>query len=364
MSSGALSFSAESPRGQSVITLPDHFAGAVTGIGSLPFLSSFDGINAVAEHCPEIPFWPQLPRLSDQEGVIGQGLGILRDLVEPRTGGYGYQVKEGRIDAAIKALHNSSGCLTSANAAGFTAFEEAIRRGRFGSALAFKGQIEGPITLATYLFHRDRAFLADASLFAAVAFHIAQIASWQVDRLKALGRPVLIFIDEPALCLEDAISNGIPLERRLSALSAVLDDVRARGAFCGLHCCAARPFSRMCLAKPDVLSFDAHEGLEQFFEDPQALDFVESGGWVAYGMIPNTLSLGSAQPASIFNRWLTAASMAGDPQALAQQAIITSTCGLGLLDPLSVSESFSLAHGVGNLIRRLAGVKPASDRPL
>ena len=84
----------------------------------------------------------------------------------------------------------------------------------FGSALAIKGQIEGPITLATYLFYRDRAFLSDASLFAAMVFHIAQIGCWQIDRLKAFGLPVLIFVDEPALCLDEAVSNSISQERR------------------------------------------------------------------------------------------------------------------------------------------------------
>lgn len=361
MSSGTVTHSAEPRSRQSSRTPSLELAGTVTGIGSLPFLSSGEAIRAVAEFCPEAPFWPQLPRLSDQEGVIGQGLGILGDLVEPRAGGYGYQVKAGRIDAVVEALHNSSGCLTPEKATGFAAFEEAMRLGVFESALALKGQIEGPITLATYLFHRDRAFLADSSLFAAVVFHIAQIACWQIERLKAFGRPVLIFIDEPALCLDEAVSNGISQERRLNALSAIFDDMRARGASAGLHCCAARPFARMCVARPDILSFDAHQGLEQFFAEPQARDFMESGGWVAYGMIPTSLSLAAAQPASILGRWLMAASTAGDPQTIAQRAMITSTCGLGLLDAKSVKDSFRLAQKVGGLIKRLAGVEIATD---
>ncbi len=104
--------SAELRPRQSAATLPANLAGAVTGIGSLPFTSPAEAVQAVAEHCPEVPFWPQLPQLSVEEGVIGQGLGVLADLVEPRAEGYGYQVKEGRIDAVVEALHNSSGCLT------------------------------------------------------------------------------------------------------------------------------------------------------------------------------------------------------------------------------------------------------------
>ncbi len=229
-----------------------------------------------------------------------------------------------------------------------------MRLGAFGAALAVKGQIEGPVTLATYLFYRNRAFVADASLFAAVAFHISQIACWQVGRLSAFHRPVMMFIDEPALCLDQAVANHICQEQKLNALSAIFDDIRARSAFAGLHCCAAHPFTRMFLAKPDILSFDAHQGLEQFFADSKAYDFVENGGWVVYGMVPNSSDLSTAQPASLFNRWLMAASVGGDPQVLAQRAMISATCGLGLLPSLAVNQSFDIARQVGSLIRRLA----------
>jgi hypothetical protein len=340
-------------------SIPASLAGAVTGIGSLPFLSADEAVRTVAEFCPQVPFWPQLPRLSVAEGVIGQGLGVLDGLVESRAGGYGYQAKPGKIDAVVDALHKSSGSLTSSNAAGFPAFEAALKQGWFGSAHALKGQIEGPITLATYLFYRDRPFLADASLFAAVAFHIAQIVCWQIERLRAFGLPVLMFLDEPALCLNDAVPLGISQERRLSALSAILQDVRSRGAFSGLHCCADRPFDRMCAAMPDILSFDAHHGLEQFFSNRHALNFLDRGGWVAWGMIPTSKDLASLQPASIFGRWLACASIAGDPQALAQRAMVTATCGLGLLDASCVSQSFRLTRGFGKLIRQLAGVEAA-----
>ena len=69
----------------------------------------------------------------------------------------------------VEMLHRSSGELTPANAAGFGAFEKALSAGLFSSALAVKGQIEGPITLAAYLFHKGRPFLADSALFAAIA---------------------------------------------------------------------------------------------------------------------------------------------------------------------------------------------------
>ena len=111
----------------------------------------------------------------------------------------------------------------------------------------------------------------------------------------------------------------------------------------------------MCRAKPDILSFDAHEGLEVFFADPDARNFAHRGGMVAYGMVPTLSRLTTLDSTSIFVRWLKAASSAGDPQKLARSAIITATCGLGLLDPSAVAESFRVAHGISKLIATLAG---------
>ena len=105
-------------------------------------------------------------------------------------------------------------------------------------------------------------------------FHISQIVCWQFDRLKVAGLPVLLFVDEPALCLEVLPGTAVSEEQRLQALASILETARVRGAYAGLHCCAARPFSRMCRARPDILSFDAHEGLELFFSDAEARTFL------------------------------------------------------------------------------------------
>jgi hypothetical protein len=335
-------------------------AGAVTGIGSLPLTSTSAAIQAVAQFSPEVPFWPQLPQRSDSEKAISQGLGCLADLIEPRHEGYGFVVKAGQIDRVLEKLHGGSGALREENAAGFSAFEEALSSKIFTSAAAVKGQIEGPITLSTYLFHRDKPFLSDSTLFAAIAFHVSQMISWQIDHLQLAGLPVLLFVDEPALCL-DALPHIVSEDERLNALAATLEVARTRGAYAGLHCCAAGPFERMFRAKPDILSFDADEGLNKFFANWHALDFVQQGGIVAYGLIPTRSGLDAADSASTFIRWLKAASLAGDPQKFAQRAMITATCGLGLLDESSMEDSFRVAQSVSKLVKTLAGAETAGD---
>ncbi len=326
-------------------------SGAITGIGSLPFDAVGVAMEAVRDLSPELPFWPQLPQRSRKEGIIAQGLGMLSDFIVPRQEGYGYEVKPGKVDAVAEALHRGDGSLAVESAAGFHVFVDALAKGEFAGARAVKGQIEGPITLAAFLFHRGKPFLEEPTLFAAVAFHVSQMVCWQVERLARAGKPVLLFVDEPALCLQASRADE---ERWLSALAAALRDAKSRGAWAGLHCCAASPFARMAQVKADILSFDAHEGLERFFLDPAARAFAGEGGIVAYGLIPTQQSLDGIGAASIFRRWFALASSAGDPREMARRAIVTATCGLGMLDASAARESFALAAAVGAKIRSLA----------
>src|SRR5690242_12780277 len=117
-----------SDRGRT-IRVPFVPAGAVTGIGSLPLLSAAAAVQAVAEVSPEIPFWPQLPEVSEEESIIGQGLGAVADYLEPRIEGYGYEVKEGCLNSVLEILHRSNGELSTQNAADFYAFERGLSAG-------------------------------------------------------------------------------------------------------------------------------------------------------------------------------------------------------------------------------------------
>lgn len=324
--------------------------GAVTGIGSLPGKDAAEAVRCVQEFSPQIPFWPQLPQRSEKETVIRQGIGILADLLEPRAGSYGYRVDPRDLNTVVARLHGGSGMLDGDHAAGFRLFESALESGLFPEAVAVKGQIEGPVSLCTYLYAGDQPFLASRILFEAVSAYIARVARWQIERLRQWGHPVMLFIDEPALCLYPSVAAQDPVP----ALRALFAGIRESGALAGLHCCARQPFGLMCRASPDILSFDAHQGLESFLHGKESAAFLESGGMVAYGLVPTLASLDGVTAEMLFSRWLGTVSQSEDPRRVARQAMITASCGLGLLSEEAAAASFRLAHQVGRMVRELA----------
>lgn len=157
-------------------------AGALTGIGSLPIVNPSEAIDFVAAYCPRLPFCPQPTSLDLVDGTLAQIGDVSRDL-------------ESTVRRFAEAAHN----------------------GAFPQAIALKTQLTGPITLSGLLSVREHG-PTSADLLAALAERIAECASWQVENLRTIGLPVLVYVDEPALVL--VASSDEPHVRALLGASS------------------------------------------------------------------------------------------------------------------------------------------------
>src|SRR5262245_35118523 len=125
--------------------------GAVTGIGSLPFRDPHTAVAWVAQTSPLLSFWPELPQRSPYARSVEQTFGAFADLVRPCRTGSGYEVAPGQLATLRERLEQASVCLEPARSAGFFAFEQVMAAGWYAHAVAVKGQMIGPLTLAWQL---------------------------------------------------------------------------------------------------------------------------------------------------------------------------------------------------------------------
>jgi len=330
----------------------------VTGIGSLPFRDPHTAVQWVAQTCPLIPFWPELPRRSLHARSVEQTFGAFADLVRPSRTGSGYEVVPGQLVALLERLEQAPARLEPARSAGFFAFEQAMTAGRFAHAVAVKGQLIGPLTLAWQLSAEGIPLVTLPGYRAAIGRYLQRLAHWQIERLAQWGKPVLFFLDEPCLALIP--SPGAPTNDALvTVLHDLLAGLRRPGVLLGMHTCArlspgSVAISAFGQARPDIVSFDAYQGLEVFCADPAAQDFLRTGGLVAWGLVPTWSRLDQLDPQALFARWLGAATGVMAVEAVARQALITATCGLGLLPEPAVASSFHLAHQLAQRIAQVA----------
>ncbi|RME44814.1 MAG: hypothetical protein D6796_11325 [Caldilineae bacterium] len=325
--------------------------GRMTGIGSLPIKKPEAAVAFVARFCPEIPFWPQLLRRSRREAMVPQALGTLTKAIEKRKESYGYNILPDRLAWLEEGLACEAVQLTELHAAGFFAFERALEAGHFPHAIALKGQLVGPITLAGQLFVEGKPLARQADWLAKIGHYVACLARWQVRRLQRHSLPVVLMVDEPALLMANPEGDHAAADRLIAALREVVAAIQAAGGIAGIRCWGGFPVWSIPLLKPDVISFDAYHELETVLSAEETQHFMQAGGVMAFGMVPSWPEVDTLTAEALLQRWKRGVAPILAPRRAAQQTIITTTHGLGLLDDQAAEISFRLAKRLSRLLR-------------
>ena len=320
--------------------------GRVTGIGSLPHLDADEAVRFVRECSPEIPFWPQLPQRSPAESMIPQMLPLLLDLLEAKSPSR-YEIQSNQLKNFLQRLRETDAKLSEESASGFFAFERACHENHFSNAVALKAQISGPITLGWCLFYKDSPLSNLPDLYVEIVDYLCRLARWQISRLKQFGKPIIIFIDEPMLEMESSktyLTDGV---------KQLIETIHDKSGTSGIHCCATPAPVSLCALQPDIISFDAHYGLEAFLSQSETRQFFESGRCLSFGLVPTWDTLENFNSSETFFRWTMATGEVGNIERLAEQSLITASCGLGLLNMKAAQESFLKAKELSKLVRRV-----------
>ena len=325
-------------------------AGAVSGVGSLPFLATGAALEFIARWCPLVPFWPQLRRMSPREAMIPQVFGAHARHLSPIRGEHGYGIASDRTRRFIDAIERGDAALDPANAAGFFAFIDACRRGMFPEARALKGQMLGPVTTACAISVEGTLLIDDPGLRPIITEYITRLARWQVEKLLSCAGSAILVLDEAYLgrALRD---NPLRQNAVVEMLRSVILRVRRPGVVVGIHCCDEIPLAVLNEIETDLYSFDAHHGGRAFAADPDGQRFVERGGQVAWGWVPTLDDLARIEPCEIVDRWMesAAALCPGDDCALqrvVERSLVTASCGLAGSSVATCERSFRIATDV------------------
>lgn len=341
----------ESSRGEADVWF--RAAGAVTGVGSLPHDTPADAVSFVARHAPEVPFWPQLRRLSPRESMVPQTFGPALRYLTPVRGEHAYSVTANALDRFAEALEREAGRLEPANASGFAAFLEAVDTGAFPRARALKGQCMGPVTLACSLLAEGRPFITDPGLRTLLADYIVRLGRWQIDELQTRSRHVVLVLDEAYM---GAALRGDPAGRETvtDLLRSVVLRLRRPGALIGLHCCDEVPAEILTAIEPDVYSFDAFRCGESLAANPHTHRFLANGGRLAWGWIPTLDDLSGVDAGAVAARWwegcrpLVERGGGVSARRVLDHSLVTAACGLAGSSPATCERSFDLAREVAS----------------
>jgi methionine synthase II (cobalamin-independent) len=315
-----------------------------TLIGSFPHPDSAALCPRLAREV-QIPAWPQLPRRTFHENMYTQYSAGLPGIVVDDAHQKVYFNTSGDLTPALEEFYGryladdvNSFALLPDYAAGFYAMLDTLKTlpGEW-----VKGQVTGPISFGLTVVDQDlRSSLYHEQLADPIVKQLAFNARWQVRQLKQARSNVVVFVDEPYLASFGSAFISLSREQVVTMLNEVFDAIHAEGALAGVHCCGNTDWSVLMETSVDVLNLDAYEYLDHLALYPHEVRvFLDRGGSLAWGIIPNNEAIFSVTAAGLAQRLRDGLQLISSKargrgvsigvEEFADRSLITTACGLG-----------------------------------
>lgn len=332
-------------------------------IGSLPHNNLEKAMELVKENF-NIPFWPQLTKISKNEDMIVQFLENMPSFFSDReyldTDNEQFYEDLEQFFTDYEECMNSDLChpeLVSGSKNEMPEKSETLDKYAIKSSLSFpeflkiiketkpkyaKGQIVGPFTLSTTLVDKQgRCAFYDETLREIIVKTLALKALWQINKIKSANPSTtpIIFIDEPSISqLGTSAFLTVSQDEVAEMIKEISDLIKQSGALSAIHCCGKCDWALPVKADVNIINLDAYkyaQNLSLFAKNLKP--FLENGGKIAWGVVPtlDTKALESMdldKAISIFEKAVKYLTKKGiDEKIVIENSLITPSCGAGAL---------------------------------
>ncbi len=346
--------------------------GSATLIGSMPQRDRESAIELVLRTVPEIPAWPQFPAYPAEqmmaqyvEGLPGlvndKGRQIVRsDTPEFDRDALLFYEQYLALEEGQLQVDDSRFRMGEETGVTFRLFLGRIKDARTSAVRALKGQVVGPFTLLSGMKDQEgRALIYDERFLDVIPKLLGLKAKWQIEFMKRLGVPVIIFLDEPGLAgFGSSAFITISAELISRLLTEVVEAVHAAGGLAGIHVCANTDWNLAFQSNFDIINFDSYSYFDKFtLYKEECLRFITEGGNIAWGVVPTSdvEAIRAATPASLVDRWTGHARqlVAGKMQMeeLIAHSLFTPSCGCGSLPENDAEKVLDLLKGFCRIVR-------------
>ena len=319
---------------------------STTGIGSLPHTDPEEACRNVLKTF-DIPFWPQLPKLSFREWMIPQyseGMPYLKLDIKKETICID-RSKSDELERFYESYEDDSRIAISEDyAKGLHTFLRIVKQ-RFKF---LKGHITGPLTFTLGLKDTEgRLVYFDEELREIALMLLKAKIRWQIDVLKQFADEAIIFIDEPILsALGSSAYLGVNSGEAMRLIEEAANTVKEAGGISGIHCCGNADWPSVLKSSIDILNFDAYgyfDALSMY--NSEVREFLEKGGYLAWGIVPTTDAIKGETFDSIkkrFNYGIEKLSKSIPSELILSRTILTPSCGTGSRSTEETSKIFQL----------------------
>ncbi len=345
----------------------NNFNFLTTHVGSVPHKDPVDLTHRLASTL-DIPCWLQLPRRNYLENIYTQYAATLPGAVVDAEKEKAVMRTDGDFEAQLEVFYQSviddrldDFALTPDCALGFFALLDELK----GKPAAWvKGQVMGPISFGLTVTDQDsRASLYNETLADVIVKHMSMNARWQVRQLKTVGENAILFVDEPYMASFGSAFINLSREQALGYMNEVYDAVHSEDALVGVHCCGNTDWGLLLASQADILNLDAYGFLENLALYPNELRaFLDRGGAVCWGIIPNNEQIQNETPQSLADRLRAGFSLISEKASargvaisadeLSSRSLIAPACGLGSTTIEIAERAFDVLAETGEILKK------------
>lgn len=264
----------------------------ITGIGSFPFTNVDEAIDVILDSCPEIPFWPQLPKRASYENMYLPFLEGVPCITIDQDEGTAFMDtgKTEGIEEFYENVGNSNldaFCVSEKFAPGFYRFLERLKDTTVAPKF-IKTQITGPFSMGLGLKDENgKPVIYNYGYFDIIKKALNLKAQWMISAIRTRfpHTKIIIFFDEPYMVSFGSAYVSISKDEVIELFNDVLGGIPAVR---GIHCCGNTDWSVLFSADVDIVNYDAFNYLETvFYFEEDLRRFIGRGGKIAPGLIPS-----------------------------------------------------------------------------
>jgi hypothetical protein len=305
----------------------------------------------------DIPFWPQLPRLSYYEDMYVQASehfpGIVLDM-DKQTLAFSMDRFVTEIEETLSHFEEPTYFDISEQ------YSDVYHRFldlELSDRPAIRGQLEGPISFGLNVLDQDkRPIIFDDTVRPFMYEFMARRINVQLERLKKINSNAFMFIDEPGLQFLFSALSGYDSTAARTDMAEFLAMI---GRPCGIHLCGNPDWDFLLNLDLDILSLDVYLNGAIFANyAPSIKRFLDRGGVIAWGLVPTNFEPFEAENAqSLSGRleeiWSILSSKGIDRDVMLARSLLSpATCCLVNPDgEKTVEEAFKMVKDLSVRLR-------------
>lgn len=310
----------------------------------------------------DIPFWPQLPKVSFYEDMYAQASenfpGITLDAANQRLSFDTARFYEQLLEYAEAAIDQSTFDISERYSAVFSRFlQQDLSR-----YPAIRGQTIGPISFGLKVCDEDlKPIIYNPDVRTIIFEFLQQKVNRQLEGLRRKNENAFVWVDEPGLAFIFSGLSGYTSEVAQEDLRGFMAGVQGLR---GVHLCANIDWDFLLSADIDILSFDCYALGLIFSRYTDAIRaFLKRGGIISWGLVPAKTEDFSQESLHsladhIEDLWSHLAQRGIDKELIVRNALLApATCSLVNPDHTeTVDRSFATLREVSALLRRRYGL--------